>query len=122
MRSKNVGEYLFKRMTRIYPLLIVFVFVSVLAGAIFTTYSVKEYFLYSKDYLFKNLLMNPKFDLPGVFSDNIYPVAVNGSLWTLPVEFACYILLIFFMGSLFSKCNLKKIAICRWQWYCAAYV
>lgn len=106
MRSKNVREYLFKRMVRIYPLLVVFVFVSILAGALFTTCSFKDYFLFSKDYLFKNLLMSPKFDLPGVFSDNIYPVSVNGSLWTLPVELTCYILVIFFM--LLNKLLEKK--------------
>lgn len=32
-----------------------------------------------------------KHNLPGVFEGNIYDATVNGSLWTLPVEFLCYI-------------------------------
>jgi peptidoglycan/LPS O-acetylase OafA/YrhL len=31
-------------------------------------------------------------DLPGVFTHNIYGNTVNGPLWTLPVEFMCYIM------------------------------
>jgi peptidoglycan/LPS O-acetylase OafA/YrhL len=30
-------------------------------------------------------------ELPGVFSENFYPYVINGSLWTLPVEFLCYV-------------------------------
>ena len=37
--------------------------------------------------------MNPQYALPGVFVDNFYPNAVNGSLWTLPVEFSMYLIL-----------------------------
>ena len=96
-RSKNIREYLYKRIMRIYPLLAAFVLVSVLVGVLFTVCTPKEYFTYSWDYLCKNLLLNPKFDLPGVFADNIYPYSVNGSLWTLPIEVLCYILLVFFM-------------------------
>lgn len=31
--------------------------------------------------------------LPGVFSKNLYPGAVNGSLWSLPAEFSMYLVL-----------------------------
>jgi peptidoglycan/LPS O-acetylase OafA/YrhL len=40
-----------------------------------------------------NILLSPQYDLPDVFSRNSYPVAVNGSLWTLPVEFSMYLLI-----------------------------
>jgi len=33
------------------------------------------------------------YHLPGVFANNAWPHAVNGSLWSLPVEFAMYLLL-----------------------------
>ena len=38
-------------------------------------------------------------NLPGVFTENFYPRVVNGSLWTLPVEFLCYVS-VAMMGSL----------------------
>ncbi len=43
--------------------------------------------------------------LPGVFESNPYPNAVNGSLWTLQVEFSMYILLMIggFIGLLNKK-------------------
>ena len=42
---------------------------------------------------FSNILLQPSYDLPGVFASLPYPIAVNGSLWSLPVEFAMYLLL-----------------------------
>jgi peptidoglycan/LPS O-acetylase OafA/YrhL len=43
--------------------------------------------------------------LPGVFTNNIYPIAVNGSLWTLPIEATMYVILflIGFIGLLKKK-------------------
>ena len=35
----------------------------------------------------------PHFLLPGVFETNAYPGAVNGSLWTVPYEIGCYLIL-----------------------------
>ncbi len=40
-----------------------------------------------------NSIDEPQYALPGVFVDNFYPNAVNGSLWTLPVEFSMYLIL-----------------------------
>ncbi len=40
---------------------------------------------------FLNALLIPQHELPGVFANAPYNSTVNGSLWTLPVEFLCYI-------------------------------
>jgi peptidoglycan/LPS O-acetylase OafA/YrhL len=39
-----------------------------------------------------SLLVTISGHLPGVFVHNVYPNAVNGSLWTLPVEAGCYVM------------------------------
>ena len=45
-------------------------------------------------YVTRNLLLYPvTYELPGVFTANPYPDAVNGSLWTLRLEFTCYLLI-----------------------------
>ncbi|MGH8033004.1 MAG: acyltransferase family protein, partial [Luteimonas sp.] len=38
-----------------------------------------------------NAALYPAYALPGVFANNVYPAAVNGSLWSLPVEFLMYL-------------------------------
>ncbi len=96
-RSANKGEgarLFFKcRCIRIFPSLIATVFLCVFGlGAFITNLRWNEYFgkLQTYEYLL-NCLLVLKHDLPGVFEDNVYNSTVNGSLWTLPVEFLCYI-------------------------------
>ncbi len=83
------------RVIRIYPALIVAVLFSVfVVGLYFTTLSVEGYLSDSKThkYILKNsfLFDGIKYNLPGVFLDNPYAEAVNGSLWTLPYEVKMY--------------------------------
>lgn len=90
--SINLKQFVWKRFLRIYPALFVVVVLSVfLLGPLFTTLSIKEYFLSSQtwSYLFGTTLVRLRFVLPGVFHGE----GVNGSLWTLPVEFRLYLLL-----------------------------
>ncbi|MDL5598128.1 acyltransferase [Pseudomonas kribbensis] len=105
-------DFLMKRALRIFPALIVVVLVSMLLlGPIFTTLSLKEYFLhpYFTGYL-KNIILKPVFSLPGVFEQSKVPGAVNGSLWSLPVEFFMY-LVVMGLGMLFKGGRLVYAAV-----------
>lgn len=93
--DSNIIRYTLRRVFRIFPALIVVVLFSIfIVGPIFTTVSLSEYLKSPAiiDYL-RNVFLRISYSLPGLFADNIYPNAVNGSFWTLPAEFSMYILL-----------------------------
>ena len=94
LRDPHLGRYLLRRALRIFPALIVLCILTVfVAGPILSGLAPGEYFRSEAAWrYFFNLLLYPVYTLPGVFQDNIYPDAVNGSLWTLPVEFAMYLI------------------------------
>jgi peptidoglycan/LPS O-acetylase OafA/YrhL len=83
-----------KRGLRLLPALVVAVALTVFAvGPLFTTLSVGGYFADPATWLYlarNSLLLTFSAHLPGVFAHNVYPDAINGSLWTLPVEVSAY--------------------------------
>jgi peptidoglycan/LPS O-acetylase OafA/YrhL len=92
-RRRSVVAYGEARVLRIFPALICAVAVTVLVGALVS--SAGAAYLTSRETLSYGIhnasLIDLRYSLPGVFQHN--PVAsVNGSLWTLPVEFRMYIL------------------------------
>jgi peptidoglycan/LPS O-acetylase OafA/YrhL len=93
---RSVIEFAAARALRIYPgLLAVLVLTVFVLGPVFTTIDLSDYFLDRETlfYIPKNLLLWPlQYELPGVFEDNAYPGAINGSLWTLVYEVACYVM------------------------------
>jgi peptidoglycan/LPS O-acetylase OafA/YrhL len=92
-RDPNLLRFIARRMLRIFPGLIVCVFLSILVlGPVFTTLPLKKYLesQYTWGYL-KNIGLYITYYLPGLFETNRVPNAVNGSLWSLPVEFLMYI-------------------------------
>lgn len=94
-RSPSVVTYGAARALRIFPALIVVILLSVFVlGPIVTTRSVGEYFDDPRTlHYLVNIVMQPQYDLPGVFATDVpYPNAVNGSLWTLPAELFCYVM------------------------------
>lgn len=94
-RDPDVLRFLARRCLRIFPGLAVCILLSVLAlGPAVTTLSLQQYFTHPATWGYlDNLYLYITFSLPGVFEGNRFPGAVNGSLWSLPAEFAMYLLL-----------------------------
>ncbi len=90
LRSQKLGEFLLRRLIRIYPALTACVVLC--AGGLFVlSYTdLSTYLSGAWYYVRNNLALSPYYALPGVFTQNPYPNAVNGSLWTIPVEVAMY--------------------------------
>lgn len=93
VRRPHLPRYLTSRVLRIIPgLALVTVMAAFVLGPIVTVLSPQAYFGSGETYSYlRNAVLVPNYLLPGVFGDNPYPLAVNGSLWTLPAEFACYL-------------------------------
>jgi peptidoglycan/LPS O-acetylase OafA/YrhL len=97
IRSRTWLDYMIKRILRIYPGLIVVLIACFFLGMVLSSEPARV-FLHDKmslQYLYCNvvLFIPMKFTIPGVFPNNHVPDAVNGSLWTIPYEFLCYVLL-----------------------------
>lgn len=93
-RKKTAGKFFSARVKRIFPSLIVLILLWVfILGPLLSTLSLRKYFSNVNTYKYLlNMLLIPVHSLPGVFENNIYKNVVNGALWTLPVEFFCYVL------------------------------
>lgn len=114
LKSKDSKKYLHNRFIRIFPPLWFTLLVCILVcGLFFSTYNLGKYFL-SIDFLkyCLNFILIPIHNLPGVFMNNIYPGVINGPLWTLPIEFVCYlVLLLAYKLNLVNKKSYKYVAL-----------
>jgi peptidoglycan/LPS O-acetylase OafA/YrhL len=100
--AKSWGEqphlwpFAVKRGLRLLPALVVAAFFTTfVVGAIFTVLPLSSYLTHPTTWIYFvrcSFLITFFGKLPGVFLTNPYPEAVNGSLWTLPVEACCYAL------------------------------
>ena len=91
----HVLRFMAKRALRIFPGLVVCTLLSVLVlGPLLTSLDANAYWQneHTLGYL-SNIALYISYHLPGVFANNAWPHAVNGSLWSLPVEFFMYLLL-----------------------------
>jgi len=111
MNDPHVLRFTWRRVRRIFPALILVVLVSVFAiGLALTPLGWREYLTHPHTTrYFGNAMLYISYSLPLVFANNIYPHAVNGSLWTLPVEVAMYALTPLLV--LFGRWRLALIAV-----------
>jgi len=98
LERRAIGFFVVSRALRILPALAVVLALSAwVLGPALTDLSLREYF-YKHDawsYVARNLaLVNFQWGLPGVFTRNPVPDAINGSLWTLKPEVQMYGLLL----------------------------
>lgn len=92
----DAGDFTRKRALRILPALwVALLLTTFVLGPLETTLPLTDYFesLATWRYLAAGAaLITFGGRLPGVFEDNPYPSAVNGSLWTLPIEASAYVM------------------------------
>jgi peptidoglycan/LPS O-acetylase OafA/YrhL len=82
------------RVLRIYPALVVATLFGVVLAARSSTLPLRAFLSspQSVDYVLQNATgWSVRYTLPGAFASNPYAGAVNGSLWTLPIELRCYV-------------------------------
>ena len=119
----NIIAFVWARVLRIFPALIVAVaFCTFAIGLFFTTELASDY-LSNKEtyrYFLKNitLFFGVEYNLPGVFANTPHKYAVNGSIWTLPYEVEMYAYLaiigsiLIYFQKWFSSNYLKTIFLC----------
>lgn len=103
----HLGRYLLRRALRLMPGLACVLLLTILVlGPAFTTLPIGTYIRSDGTwrYFIYNQVLYPIYGLPGVFANNVYPGAVNGSLWSLPAEVSMYLLLpIVFCTAIFDR-------------------
>jgi peptidoglycan/LPS O-acetylase OafA/YrhL len=107
-RNESFLVFLLKRLFKLLPMLILVVLISIfIIGPVFTTLPLKDYFsnILTWKYLLNGILIL-QHNLPGVFTNNVYMPTVNGALWTLPVEFLCYLFCYIFYKIFKNKDNI----------------
>ena len=107
----ELKDFLLNRGMRIVPALAVDICMAALIiGPIFTTMPLKSYFTSYEFYAyFANITGIIHYILPGVFESNPFPATVNGSLWTVPFEIGCYVIMSLFIFS--GVLNRKGVAL-----------
>lgn len=100
--NKNIIAFIISRFFRIYPALVALLIITTfIIGPILSSCSLYEYYTspLTHIYFLNNLILQTAYFLPNVFTHNLYPL-FNVSLWTLPFEASCYIILgiVFLLG------------------------
>ncbi|WP_460958083.1 acyltransferase family protein [Parasphingorhabdus pacifica] len=116
MRDPHPARFAAKRVLRLWPPMLTVSFgMALIVGPLVTSLTLSEYFAAEDTwgYIVNNAgLLTLQHDLPGVFGNNPWSGAVNGSLWTLPMELLAY-------GGLYAVLLLGA-AKDRWRWLALA--
>ena len=95
--SRSLLSFIIARIARLLPgAFVCSIWMAFVVGLIFTTLSISDYLSDGSvwSFLRRNmLLISIQYNLPGVFANNVYADAVNGSLWSLRVEIRMYIII-----------------------------
>lgn len=94
-RDPHAGRFLARRLLRVWPGFAVVILLALLVlGPWVSTLSLADYARHphAAEYL-RNLYFNLRGPIPAEFTGSSFPLAVNGSLWTIPLELKCYLLL-----------------------------
>jgi peptidoglycan/LPS O-acetylase OafA/YrhL len=108
-------KYILARIIRIMPAFIVILFVSVfIIGALATNLPIATYFssIDTYKYLANANLFRIIYSIPNVFVSNTLSNHINDSIWTLPFEMFCYIIL--FVVGLSKVYKNKYITLLLW--------
>ncbi len=102
----NFLRFSIKRILRIWPGLILVVLLSTfILGPVVSKIKFDEYFHDPiTTFYLRWIWLKESYYLPGVFGGNPYKGAVNGSLWTIPLEVKCYVVI-----ALLGALNVLKI-------------
>ena len=96
LRKPNFSGFFKNRILRTVPgLFVVAVITIFIIGPLVTIIPISDYFQNPMTWLYIRIVLiyySGMAYLPGVFVNNVFPNAVNGSLWILPVLFTMYIL------------------------------
>ncbi|WP_223600751.1 acyltransferase [Chryseobacterium sp. GVT01B] len=112
LRCKGLADYYWKRLLRLFPALLVVLFLTVLLAP--AVYESSVPYLQNKSvytYIPQNLtLFFRQKGIGGVFENNPYKHSINGSLWTICYEFSMYVMvsLLFFIR---KKAFVKTVVI-----------
>lgn len=119
-RSKTILSYLWKRILRLFPALLVLLLLTMLILPF--VYKGKDIFEENSYWsYFPNVLSlyRVQYYVNGVFTNNPYPRVINGSLWSLSYEFSLYLFLLLLFP---IKKHLKYIRIMLILAFAVAYL
>lgn len=107
-RDPNVVHFLCKRALRIFPGLAAVTLACMLVlGPIYSEHAPYDYLTHLSTWGYlQNAFLVPDYRLPGVFHENPFGNAINGSLWTIPYEAHWYLI----------AAAAGTLGLMRWPW------